>query len=207
MVMSTKSKLIIAIDIDDVIAASTESLRLAVNERHNAALTPEHYEIDADSSFREQVYSIVSQIPNGRVMTYGQIAALCGRPRAARMVGGIAHQAPCANLPACGTGPQPADLTAFRTDFTSVGSLHRSTSTARSATRQESARSAIRLSPGNLCPAHNIPWHRVVKKDGSLAEGYPGGTQGHRAALEAEGVIFTVNGKLADMSKRLWQRL
>lgn len=48
MVMSTKSKQIIAIDIDDVIAASTESLRLAVNERHNAALTPEHYQIDAD---------------------------------------------------------------------------------------------------------------------------------------------------------------
>lgn len=31
------------------------------------------------------------QIPRGRVMTYGQIAALCGQPRAARIVGGIAH--------------------------------------------------------------------------------------------------------------------
>ena len=27
-------------------------------------------------------------------MTYGQIAAMCGRPRAARMVGGIAHFGP-----------------------------------------------------------------------------------------------------------------
>lgn len=30
-------------------------------------------------------------IPRGRVMTYGQLAALCGSPRAARIVGGIAH--------------------------------------------------------------------------------------------------------------------
>ncbi len=31
------------------------------------------------------------QIPRGRVMTYGQLAALCGNARAARIVGGIAH--------------------------------------------------------------------------------------------------------------------
>src|SRR5437763_17012182 len=41
--------------------------------------------------FREQVEAIVRQIPRGRVMTYGQIAALCGNARAARIVGGIAH--------------------------------------------------------------------------------------------------------------------
>lgn len=33
----------------------------------------------------------MAQIPAGRVMTYGQLAALCGNPRAARIVGGIAH--------------------------------------------------------------------------------------------------------------------
>ncbi len=31
------------------------------------------------------------QIPRGRVMTYGQLAALSGNARAARIVGGIAH--------------------------------------------------------------------------------------------------------------------
>ena len=41
--------------------------------------------------FREAVEAIVRQIPRGRVMTYGQLAALCGRARAARIVGGIAH--------------------------------------------------------------------------------------------------------------------
>ena len=33
----------------------------------------------------------MARIPSGRVMTYGQIAALCGQPRAARIVGGVAH--------------------------------------------------------------------------------------------------------------------
>lgn len=42
-------------------------------------------------AFRERVEAIVAQIPPGRVMTYGQIAALCGNARAARIVGGIAH--------------------------------------------------------------------------------------------------------------------
>lgn len=42
-------------------------------------------------SFKDRVTTVVAQIPYGRVMTYGQIAAICGQPRAARLVGGIAH--------------------------------------------------------------------------------------------------------------------
>ena len=42
-------------------------------------------------SFAERVRVLVSEIPYGRVMTYGQVAALCGNPRAALIVGGIAH--------------------------------------------------------------------------------------------------------------------
>ena len=44
-----------------------------------------------DGEFRSQVETLVRQIPRGRVMTYGQIAALCGSPLAARVVGGVAH--------------------------------------------------------------------------------------------------------------------
>lgn len=62
-------------------------------------------------------------------MTYGQLAALCGNARAARIVGGIAHF-------------------------------------------------------GNP----DLPWQRVVNKQGGLASGYPGGRQGHKAHLEQEGV-------------------
>lgn len=82
-----------------------------------------------DVSFRERVEALVRRIPPGRVMTYGQIAALCGNARAARIVGGIAHFG----------DPE-------------------------------------------------LPWQRVVNKQGGLAAGYPGGRQAHRAHLQAEGV-------------------
>jgi methylated-DNA-protein-cysteine methyltransferase-like protein len=42
---------------------------------------------DVPSNFYEAVYRVVVRIPRGRVMTYGQIAALLGTPRAARAVG------------------------------------------------------------------------------------------------------------------------
>ena len=45
-------------------------------------------------TFSDQVYDIVTQIPKGRVMTYGDIAALAGHPYAARQVGGLAHFGP-----------------------------------------------------------------------------------------------------------------
>lgn len=99
----------------------------------------------AETSFKQHIYQIVGSIPRGKVMTYGQIAALCGRPRAARIVGGVAHY-------------------------------------------------------GDL----DLPWQRVVKKDGSLAEGYPGGIEGHRAALESEDVEINKNYKV-NMERHLWQ--
>jgi len=37
--------------------------------------------------FFKQVYEIVEQIPYGKVISYGEIAKLLGRPRAAREVG------------------------------------------------------------------------------------------------------------------------
>jgi len=46
---------------------------------------------EVKSGFAQQVHALVAQIPPGRVMTYGQIAALCGSPMAARIVGGVAH--------------------------------------------------------------------------------------------------------------------
>jgi methylated-DNA-protein-cysteine methyltransferase-like protein len=47
--------------------------------------------VEADKNFKKRIEAIVAQIPKGRVMTYGQLAALCGNARAARIVGGIAH--------------------------------------------------------------------------------------------------------------------
>lgn len=47
--------------------------------------------MESAKDFKERVEAIVAHIPKGRVMTYGQLAGLCGNARAARIVGGIAH--------------------------------------------------------------------------------------------------------------------
>lgn len=99
----------------------------------------------SEDNFKENIYRLVQQIPKGRVMTYGQIAALCGHPRAARIVGGVAHWGD-----------------------------------------------------------EQLPWQRVVKKDGSLAEGYPGGQDGHKQVLEAEGIKVDEQYKI-NVKELLWQ--
>jgi alkylated DNA nucleotide flippase Atl1 len=76
-------------------------------------------------------------------MTYGQLAALCGNARAARVVGGIAHFG----------DPE-------------------------------------------------LPWQRVVNKQGGLASGYPGGRKAHAQHLESEGV--KVEDDRVDVKQLLW---
>ena len=44
-----------------------------------------------NSEFREKVEQYMAQVPEGRVTTYGDLAALAGHPYAARIVGGMAH--------------------------------------------------------------------------------------------------------------------
>lgn len=46
------------------------------------------------SNIFSQVFSLVSQIPFGRVTTYGQIARLLGNPRLSHIVGYALHTAP-----------------------------------------------------------------------------------------------------------------
>ena len=41
------------------------------------------------SDFRRRVLAVVRRIPSGKVATYGDVAALAGRPRAWRAVGNI----------------------------------------------------------------------------------------------------------------------
>ncbi|MDB5169902.1 MAG: hypothetical protein JWN82_298 [Candidatus Saccharibacteria bacterium] len=97
-----------------------------------------------DTNFRQRVEALVAQIPQGRVMTYGQLAALAGSAYAARIVGGIAH----------------------------FGDP-------------------------------DLPWQRVVNKQGGLASGYPGGRDGHKQVLEAEGVSVS-DDYYVSVSELLW---
>jgi methylated-DNA-protein-cysteine methyltransferase related protein len=99
-----------------------------------------------DAEFRDRVYALVAQIPRGRVMTYGQIAALCGNPRAAWEVGQIAHNGPT-----------------------------------------------------------DLPWQRVVNKQGGLAAGWPGGGQeAHRDLLEADDVEVSSDYTVDVVRLRWW---
>jgi len=50
-------------------------------------------------TFADRVLSIVQRIPAGRVATYGDIARLAGRPRAARAVGTIMRTAKRRGVP------------------------------------------------------------------------------------------------------------
>ncbi len=43
------------------------------------------------SDFKERVFAIVSQIPRGKVLTYGDIAEILGNSGAARAVGNALH--------------------------------------------------------------------------------------------------------------------
>lgn len=50
--------------------------------------------MSATLNFREQVIDLVRQVPPGRIVSYGQVARVLGRPRASRVVGGILSALP-----------------------------------------------------------------------------------------------------------------
>ena len=51
------------------------------------------------SEFQRRVIAAVRRIPPGRVATYGDVAALAGKPRAARAVGNIMRTASLPGVP------------------------------------------------------------------------------------------------------------
>jgi methylated-DNA-protein-cysteine methyltransferase-like protein len=98
-----------------------------------------------------KIYGAVRRIPKGKVASYGQIATLCGSPRASRVVGW-----------------------ALRT----------------------------------LKPTTNVPWHRVVNKDGMLSIQNMSVPKEHQAAaLRAEGItVVDREGNLwVDMAQFGWR--
>ena len=52
-----------------------------------------------NESFFKRVYALVKQVPKGKVVTYGQVAAMLGNPRMSRQVGYALH-----------VNPEPGDV-------------------------------------------------------------------------------------------------
>lgn len=55
--------------------------------------------VASEKNFNQRVYDEVKKVPRGSVATYGQIAALCGNPRAARAVGWALRSALGSDVP------------------------------------------------------------------------------------------------------------
>ena len=51
------------------------------------------------NKFSHKVYQLVRKVPQGKVITYGQIAQGLGRPQAVRVVGNILHGNPFKDVP------------------------------------------------------------------------------------------------------------
>ena len=72
-----------------------EPARAIVTDKFNTFTLEQ--ELNMDETLREffnDVYEITRQIPRGKVLTYGRIAALAGRPQHARWVGRAMAQSP-----------------------------------------------------------------------------------------------------------------
>lgn len=54
-----------------------------------------------NNSFTDRVFNAVRSIPEGRVATYGQIAMMCGAPKACRAVGNALHRNPLFKVIPC----------------------------------------------------------------------------------------------------------
>ena len=50
----------------------------------------------------------------------------------------------------------------------------------------------------------DLPWQRVVNKQGGLAKGYPGGLDRHKTALEADGLVVDSDYRV-NIEELLWQ--
>lgn len=106
------------------------------------------------AAFWDRVYERVKRIPTGKVATYGQIAALCGHPRGARMVGWA------------------------------LNALN------------------------NVGPQTNVPWQRVINREGCISIVNRNASKDLQATLlAAEGVRvdFRDGNYWVDLKKYLWK--
>jgi methylated-DNA-protein-cysteine methyltransferase-like protein len=64
---------------------------MAKNFESNPRMNKKQNKPTSEISFTQQVIEVIKKIPRGKVLTYGQIAALAGNPRGARQVVRVLH--------------------------------------------------------------------------------------------------------------------
>jgi methylated-DNA-protein-cysteine methyltransferase-like protein len=113
----------------------------------SARMKPSAIPEERPANFYERVYDLVRRIPRGKVVTYGQVAALLEAPHAARAVG-----------------------------------------------------YALRA----LSAGSDVPWHRVINRQGQISLRHPAaGPILQRVLLEAEEVGFDAQERI-DLSVYRW---
>ncbi len=98
------------------------------------------------TQFTIDVINLIKQIPPGKVLTYGLIAAHCGNPSAARQISRILHS--CAKK-------------------------------------------------------EELPWHRVVNRNGQISLKPMNGYEIQKQLLEGEGIVFDKKDRI-NLDSFLW---
>jgi methylated-DNA-[protein]-cysteine S-methyltransferase len=79
----------------DRVAAELAEYFAGLRRRFDLPLAP------VGSSFDQELWQALGEVPYGATVTYGELAARVGRPRAARAVGGASHRNPIAIVIPC----------------------------------------------------------------------------------------------------------
>ena len=98
-------------------------------------------------TFTQRALRMIKRVPEGKVATYGQIAALAGSPRGARQVVRLLH---------------------------------------------------------TLSDKEQLPWYRIINKQGSISLRRGAGYELQKALLESEGVLFDRKDNI-DLNRFLWK--
>lgn len=83
-----------ALNLIDVVFAKDTAVRGAWIYHGGRSTMQKHHSTSENNGFFSRVYEIVARIPEGKVVSYGQIARMLGAPRAARQVGWAMRHCP-----------------------------------------------------------------------------------------------------------------
>ncbi len=127
--------------------------------------------------FKDRVIKFLQKVPKGKVVSYGQAAAVAGSPRAARQVGGILR-----NL-----------------ELSFSGRIHSDMKTPRKGRLRKGK-------PFSGLPSEFVPWWRVVNNLGiiSIKGNWTATKDLQKQLLEKEGVKIEKDFSL-DMEKYRWK--